>query len=136
VAFFWKTIWIARVYRIHSKAIRTVLRWQLAGTALAAVIGAWTMGLHGAMSLALGGGIGVVAGLAFDFTAARGRKNAMHASDVVFRALRAEGVKIGVMLLLAVLVLVLYKDVVKLPFIAAFIASMLALSMAFFANDE
>jgi F0F1-type ATP synthase assembly protein I len=124
------------VYRVHSKAIRKVLGWQVAGTLVAAAIGAWTLGFHGAMSLALGGGIGVVAGLVFDFVAARGRTTAMHAGDVVFKALRAELAKIGVMLLLAVLVLVFYKDVAKLPFIAAFIVSMLALSMAFFAGDE
>jgi F0F1-type ATP synthase assembly protein I len=123
------------VLRVQSKAIRTVLRWQVAGTLLATTLGAFTLGFHGAVSLALGGGIGVVAALAFDFTASRGRK-VQDAGTVVFHALRAEMVKIGVMVLLLWLVLALYDKAVKLPLIAAFIASMLALSMAFFVRED
>jgi len=125
------------VFRVHSKAIRTVLRWQIVGTVLAAALGALLLGPNGAIALALGGGIGIVAAVAFDFAAGRGRNSvAMDANTIVFRALRAEAVKIGVMILLLWLVFAIYKDVAKVPLIAAFIASMLVLSMAFFVRDE
>ena len=125
------------MFRVHSKAIRTVLRWQIVGTVLAAALGALLLGPNGAIALALGGGIGIVAAVAFDFAAGRGRNSvAMDANTIVFRALRAEAVKIGVMILLLWLVFAIYKDVAKVPLIAAFIASMLVLSMAFFVRDE
>lgn len=125
------------MFRIESKAIRTVLRWQIVGTAIVTLLGALTLGLRGAISVALGGAIGIAAALAFDFAARRGRKTGMvDATRVVFNALRAEAIKISVMVLLVWLVFVVYKDVAKLPFIGAFIASMLVLSMAFFASDE
>lgn len=122
--------------RIQSKAIRTILRWQIIGTVIAAAGGAAAFGFDCAMSIALGGGIGIVAALAFDFASGRRDRNSLDASAVVFRALRAEAVKIGVMLVSVLAVLFIYKEVMKLPFIAAFIVSMLSLSAAFFVREE
>ena len=50
---------------LQSKAIRTVLRWQLVATALLAVTAGLVMGSRGAVSAALGGGVSFIAGLAF-----------------------------------------------------------------------
>lgn len=112
------------------------MRWQIAAILIAAMLGALTVGFHGALSTALGGGIGVVAALVFDYAASRGKNAAVDATGIVFKALRAEGAKIGVMIGLLWLVFAIYKDVAKLPFIAAFIVSALMLSMAFFVRDE
>lgn len=110
--------------------------WQLVGTAFAAILGAMTLGFHGAMSLALGGGVGVVAALAFDFAAARGQGVATDPGAAVYRALRAEAIKIGVMVALCWLVLAVYKDVAKVWFISAFMVSTLALSAAFLVREN
>ena len=51
--------------RIQSKPIRTVLRWQLIATVALALMVGLAAGIHGSVSAALGGSVGVIAGLAF-----------------------------------------------------------------------
>jgi ATP synthase protein I len=119
--------------RIRSKALRTVLVWQVVVTGLLAVIAGLLAGIHGAASAALGGSVSIVAGLAFALVMQM--SNIQSADRTIVAALRAEGIKIGLAVILLWLVLALYKDVVLIVFIGSFIFSILVFSMAFFVRD-
>ena len=57
------------------------------------------------------------------------------AGDTLIAALRAEGVKVGVVVVLLWLVLATYGNVVVLAFIGSFIVSVFVFSMAFFVRE-
>jgi ATP synthase protein I len=119
--------------RSLSKAIRTVLRWQLLATvALTLLAGLWA-GAHGALSAALGGAVSLSAGLVSGVVAAMGK--AQSAGGILVGALRAEAVKIGLMVILLGIVLTMYKDVVVIAFLGTFMATATIFSMAFFVRD-
>ncbi|MGA8049110.1 MAG: ATP synthase subunit I [Burkholderiales bacterium] len=111
------------------KPIRTVLRWQLAATATLIPVAAVAAGLHGALSAGLGGMVSVCAGLISGIVASVGKADS--AGAVLISALRAEGVRIGLMVLLLWLVLAAYKGVVVLAFLGTFIVTALIFTMAF-----
>jgi ATP synthase protein I len=116
-----------------SKPVYTVLRWQLAATALLALAAGWLAGFHGAISAVAGGFVSIIAGLAAAFVASRG--DTKSAGGLVVGALRAEGVKIGLIALLLWLVLKAYPGVVITAFMASFISTVLIFAMAFFVRD-
>ena len=116
-----------------SKPVYTVLRWQLAATAVLALAAGWLAGLHGAVSAVAGGAVSIVAGLAAAFVASRG--DTKSAGGLVVGALRAEGVKIGLIALLLWLVLQAYPSVVVIAFMASFVVTVLIFAMAFFVRD-
>ena len=91
------------------------------------------IGEHGAISAALGGAVSVCAGLASAVVAAMGRSKS--AGGILVGALRAEGVKIGLIAVLLWLVLATYKDVVVLVFLGAFLVTVVIFSMAFFVRE-
>jgi ATP synthase protein I len=119
--------------RIQSRPVRTVLVWQVVVTGLLAVIAGLFAGIHGAVSAALGGSVSIAAGLAFAMVMQS--SNTQSADGTIVAALRAEAIKIGLATILLWLVLALYKDVVLIVFIGAFIFSILVFSMAFFVRD-
>jgi ATP synthase protein I len=119
--------------RIQSRPVRTVLVWQVLLTALLAIIAGMFAGIHGAASAALGGLVSIIAGVAFAMVMQS--SNIQSADGTVVAALRAEGTKIGLAVILLWLVLALYKDVVLIVFIGSFISSILVFSMAFFVRD-
>ena len=51
-------------------------------------------------------------------------------------ALKAEGIKFGVIVILLGLVLAVYAEVVVLAFLGSFMATMLIFSMAFFVREH
>jgi ATP synthase protein I len=116
-----------------SKPVYTVLRWQLAATALLALGAGGLAGLHGAISAVAGGLVSIIAGLAAAFVASRG--DTKSAGGLVVGAMRAEGVKIGLIALLLWLVLQTYPGVVITAFMASFIVTVLIFAMAFFVRD-
>lgn len=116
-----------------SKPVHTVLRWQLAATAALALSAGWLSGVHGAASAAAGGLVSITAGLAGAFVASRG--DTKSAGGLVAGALRAEGVKIGLIAILLWLVLKTYAQVVVIAFIASFVVTVLIFAMAFFVRD-
>ncbi len=119
--------------RIQSKPVRTVLGWQVVVTACLASAAGLMAGVHGAASAALGGLVSFVSGLAFAVVMqSTGLKTA---DATIIAALRAEGAKIGLAVVLLWLVLALYKDVVLVVFIGSFILTILVFSMAFFVRD-
>ena len=116
-----------------SKPVYTVLRWQLAATVLLALVAGWLAGLHGAISAVAGGFVSIVAGLAAAFVASRG--DTKSAGGLVVSALRAEGVKVGLIAVLLWLVLNTYPGVVITAFMASFVLTVLIFAMAFFVRD-
>ncbi|HEY8070296.1 MAG TPA: ATP synthase subunit I [Burkholderiales bacterium] len=116
-----------------SKAIRTVLRWQLIATAVLTVVAGIEIGVHGALSAALGGAVSICAG-AVSAMVARGSEQS--AGGILVSALRAEGVKIGLIVVLLWLVLAVYGDVVVLAFIGSFAATILIFATAFFVREH
>jgi ATP synthase protein I len=125
--------WMNAMLRTLSKPIRTVLRWQLQATAALTLAAAVVAGVHGALSAALGGLVSVIAGLASAAVAAKG--GGQSAGGVVVAALVAEGVKIGLIVVLLWLVLATYAEVVALAFFGSFAATVVIFAMAFFVRE-
>lgn len=119
--------------RLLSKPIRTVLRWQLIATAALTLVAGILAGLHGALSAALGGAVSVCAGWLSAVVASRGK--AQSAGGVVIGALTAEGVKLGLIVILLWLVLTTYSDVVVPGFIGSFLVTAVIFAMAFFVRE-
>lgn len=120
--------------RLLSKAIRTVLRWQLVATAALTILAGLWAGGHGALSAALGGAVSLSAGWASGMVAAVGK--ARSAGGVLVGALRAEGVKLGLMLALLGAVFAVYQDVVAIAFLGTFMTTAMIFSMAFFVREN
>jgi ATP synthase protein I len=116
-----------------SRPIRTVLRWQLMATVALALIAGVLAGGHGALSAALGGAVSIVAGLTSAVVASLGR--AKSAEGALVAVLRAEAVKIGLMVALLWLVLATYRDVVVLVFLGSFAVTVVIFAMAFFVRE-
>ena len=116
-----------------SKPIRTVLRWQFIVTAVLAVLAGVLAGAHGAVSAALGGAVSIGAGWASGLVAS---SKADSAGGVLVVALKAEGVKIGLIVVLLGVVLALYDEVVVMAFLGPFMATALIFSMAFFVREH
>jgi ATP synthase protein I len=116
------------------KPIRIVLRWQLGATGAFELAGGVMTGVDGALSAALGGAISVVAGGVSAVVAGLGK--ARSAAEVLMGALLAEGVKIGLLVLLLWLVLATYKGVVAPVFFGSFVVTVLIFGMAFFVRED
>jgi ATP synthase protein I len=119
--------------RALGKPIFTVLKWQIAATAVATAAAALIAGEHGAFSAAAGGAVSIAAGMASALVALLGR--AKSAGGVLVGALRAEAVKIGLALVLLWLVLSNYGQVAVGVLLGTFIVTMLIFSMAFFVRE-
>lgn len=115
------------------KPIRTVIRWQIIATAVLTLAGGMLAGIDGALSAVLGGAVSICAGWGSAVVASKG--NAQSAGDVLIGALAAEGVKIGLIVLLLWLVLATYDSVVAPAFFGSFIVTVLVFGMAFFVRD-
>jgi ATP synthase protein I len=115
------------------KPIRTVLRWQLMATAVLTLAGGILAGVDGALSTASGGAVSLCAGWVSAVVASKGK--AQSAGEVLIGALMAEGVKIGLIVLLLWLVLATYDEVVAPAFFGSFVATVLIFGMAFFVRE-
>ena len=120
--------------RVLSKPIRTVLRWQLLATLALMLLGGVLAGTHGAVSAALGGAVSLSAGWMSAMVAVTGKGES--AGGVLVAALKAEGVKLGVIACLLGIVLVVYAEVVVPAFLGSFLVTALIFSMAFFVREH
>ena len=77
---------------------------------------------------------GIVAGLVFAVLAARGKSKS--AGEALYTALRAEAVKLVLMVLLLWFVLATYRDVVAIGLIGTFIATVLIFTMAILVREK
>lgn len=91
-------------------------------------------GADGALSAALGGAVSVVAGGVSAMVASKAVGQS--AGEILMGALLAEGVKIGLLVILLWLVLATYKGVVAPAFFGSFIATVLIFGMAFFVREN
>jgi ATP synthase protein I len=110
------------------RPIRVVLRWQGIATIVLTAIAWLASGGHGALSAALGGLVGIAAAVAFAAVASLG--SASGAGTALASVLRAEAVKIALIVVLLWLVLTTYKEVAIVWFIGSFLASALILTIA------
>jgi len=120
--------------RVLSKPIRTVLRWQFLATVALTLLAGVLAGAHGALSAALGGAVSISAGWASGMAATTGRVQS--AGGILVTALKAEGIKLGMIAILLGLVLVVYAEVVVPAFLGSFMATALIFSMAFFVREH
>jgi ATP synthase protein I len=119
---------------IKSKAIRTVLRWQIYVTlALSILIGIWK-GAHAGISALLGGGVNVLGGIAYGFMASRGSPRS--AGGTLRTLMRAESTKIALIVLQLWAVLTLYRNIDVLWFFTVFVITVFIFSLALFASDK
>ena len=120
-------------FKIESKPLRTVLRWQLYATAAIALVAGIAAGMHGAFSAALGGLISWATGLVFALLVSGNRVRT--AGETLRILLRAEASKIMLMILLLWLVMTTYHDVVPVMFFAAFIVTVLVSQAALLVRE-
>jgi len=110
------------------RAIRIVLGWQVIVTAVLTLVFGWLWGLHGALSAALGGTVNIVAGAGFAFMASRSRTSS--AGEALRGILRAEAVKIVLILVQLPIVLSIYGQMVHLAFFTSFVITVVVFAMA------
>ena len=110
-------------FKIESKPLRTVLRWQLYTTAAVALVAGWWAGGQGALSALFGGLISWSAGFLFALLIS-GRK-VQTAGEILRTALKAEAGKLALMGCLLWLVLSSYSELVPAAFFAAFVIAVL-----------
>ena len=127
--------WVTRVaFKIESKPLRTVLRWQLYTAAAMALVAGIVSGMHGAFSAALGGLISWAAGLVFALLVSGSRiRSAGETLRILFRA---EASKVMLMIFLLWLVLTTYQDVVPVAFFVGFVASVLVSQAALLVRES
>jgi ATP synthase protein I len=101
------------------KPIRTVVRWQVIVTAALTVVAALVWGRDGAISAALGGAINIVAGWVYGWRAAQGE--ARTAGEALRTILRAEAIKVLLIIVGLGLVLTNYREIVHVAFFASFV---------------
>ena len=116
------------------RIFRPIIGLQVLCTAAAISLSAWLAGLHGAISAALGGSIGIIAGLVFAVLAARSKSRS--AGEALYTALRAEAVKVLLMVVLLWIALATYRDVVAIGLIGTFIATVLIFTMAILVREK
>jgi len=103
-------------------------------TAGLALLAGTLAGTHGAWSAALGGAVSIGSGWVSAMVAMRGKADS--AGGVLIAALAAEGVKIGLLVILLWTVLMTYDDVVMPAFFGSFFVTILLFSMAFFVREH
>lgn len=123
---------------LKTRPIRTVLRWQVIVTAVTAVIAGVAAGTPGAVSALLGGGVNLAAGITYAFLLGLGLRNTPvpGAGTTLIALFRAEAGKVIVIVAGLWLALTAYADVVPMAVIAAFMATVIVFSMAFFVSDR
>ncbi|HJT51941.1 MAG TPA: ATP synthase subunit I [Nitrosospira sp.] len=119
---------------IRNKPVRIVMRWQLIVTMAMVLVLGFASGIHGAASALLGGVVSIISAAAF--SAIISRYKGVSAGGALITALKAEAVKVVVMVILLWLVLTLYKDVVAVGFIGTFALTVLIFGMALFVTED
>ena len=118
---------------LQSKAIRTVLRWQIVATGVMTLVLGLLTSVHGAVSAMLGGLVSICAGVSFSIVVSLSNSNSL--AGTLITAFRAEAAKVFVAVALLWLVFATYKDVVAISFLGSFAISILIFGMAFFVRE-
>lgn len=115
------------------RPIRVVLRWQILATAVLAVPAALLWGSDGALSAALGGAVNFIAGWVYGWRVAQGEGRT--AGEALRTMLRAEAIKVLLIVAQLWLVLSLYKGIVHVAFFGAFVVTVVVFAAAIAVRD-
>ena len=107
------------VFKPLMRPIRTVLRWQLIATVVLSLLALILWGAHGAVSAALGGLVNLVAGGVYGWRVSQ--SEARTAGEALRTMMKAEGMKILLILAGLWAVLTAYKEIVHAAFFVAFV---------------
>jgi F0F1-type ATP synthase assembly protein I len=116
-----------------NRAFRLTMAWQTAASVAVAIVAGVVAGRQGFLSALLGGGIGVVGVLVFALVSHRRPGSSGSAVRI---ALRAEGAKVLMIVVLLWLAFVVYRDMVVLAFLGAFVVSVLLSGLAFAVSGD
>jgi ATP synthase protein I len=119
---------------IEGKPIRTVLRWQLYATAASMLIAGLSMGRHGALSALLGGLVNFLAGAVFGWIATHSPRRTP--VEALRGLMRAEAVKVAIIVAGLWLVLMNYRALLPGPFFGTFVLTVIFFSMAIFVRQR
>ena len=122
------------VFKPQLRPIRIVLRWQLIVTGVLSLVAAFAWGFDGALSAFLGGAVNVVAGWVYGWRVAQGE--ARTAGEALRTMLRAEAIKVVLVIAQLWLVLAHYKQVVHAAFFIAFVITVGIFAAAIAVRDE
>lgn len=119
---------------IRNRSLYAVIRWQVLFTLFMALLCGWITGIHGAFSAFLGGMVSVISSLAYAMMVSRHK--GYTAGSAVRTALRAEAVKIVIIIFSLWAVFAAYTEVVPVAFIGVFIMAVIIFSMALFVPND
>lgn len=120
---------------VRSKPIRTVLWWQVCATGALALVAGLLGGIHAAVSALLGGMVSLFAGWIYAVVGSLGGSK-QSAGEALLRVLRAEAVKILVIVAGLLAGLAAYREVVVLAFLGTFVLATLIFSMAILVREH
>ncbi len=120
--------------KIENKPLAAVLRIQFLFILVTAIIFGYWLGMHGAISAILGGGVNFVSGVVFGLIVSR--HQGFLPDEVIKTALKAEVLKISVIVILLWLVFKFYLSVIPTVFIGVFVLTVLLHSVALFIVNE
>ena len=116
------------------RPIRIVLRWQVIATAALTLVAALLWGQDGAVSAALGGAVNIAAGWVYGWRISQGE--ARTPGEVLRTMLRAEAMKVVLIIAGLWLVLTQYRDIVHAAFFTAFVITVVVFSAAIAVRDD
>jgi ATP synthase protein I len=121
------------VFKLPPRPIRIVLQWQVIVTAALTLAAALLWGRDGGISAALGGAVNLVAGWVFGWRVAQGE--ARSAGEALRAVLRAEAIKVLLIVAGLWLVLANYGDIVHIAFFASFVITVAVFAAAIAVRD-
>jgi len=116
-----------------ARAYRIAILWQVGAVATVAATAGLVVGSDGLWSAINGGAIGILGIVVFALVASRRTSSPVAAMRI---ALRAEAAKIAAIVLLLWLSFATYRNLAVLPFIGAFMVSVLLSATAFAVPDK
>lgn len=122
------------MFSIKSRPLKIVIFWQLVFAILAAVVSGLLYGVNAAISGFLGAIISVIAGVVYAVLVSR--HSGYSAGGTLRTALRAEAVKIFIIIMSLWAVFAIFKGLQPAIFIGSFIVAVLISSMAVFVPEN
>jgi ATP synthase protein I len=115
------------------RPIRVVLRWQVIATVILALCASLLWGRDGALSALLGGFVNIAAGWAYGWRVSQAQ--ARSAPEALRTMLRAEAMKVAVILVGLLAVLRGYGDIVHAAFFTTFVVTIGVFAAAIAVRD-
>jgi ATP synthase protein I len=116
------------------RPFRKVLLWQAVATAVFTLVAAIPWGPDGAVSAALGGAINVAAGGVYGWIVSR--RKARSAAEALRTMLRAEAVKVLLVVALLWLAMSHYRSIVHAAFLGSFVVTVALFAAAITVRDS